>query len=152
LCAVNVTRATNMMVTGNGALPGANPLAPRRRRTTRLSASALCSSGGRSPGVVPDEVWPPRTFAVLPRGAVLLSLQTGDKGPGRSAPAGQGSPAHQPVLVGPSGSQWQFRQAAGEKLALGGRRIEGERGPVGVAGLGGAPEPAQQVGAAGVHE
>ena len=39
-------------------------------------------------------------------------------------------------------------QAADQELTFGGRRIEGERGPVGAGGLGVAAQPAQQVGPA----
>src|SRR5579859_968618 len=50
------------------------------------------------------------------------------------------------------GSWAGFGEAAGEELAFGRGRAEGERGPVGVAGLGGTAELAQQVGPARVHE
>src|SRR6516164_1286519 len=46
----------------------------------------------------------------------------------------------------------EFGEPSGEELPLGGRRVEGERGPVGVACLGGASQPAQQVRAAGMQQ
>ena len=56
------------------------------------------------------------------------------------------------AMASPFALAVDFGEPPGEELPLGGRRIEGERGPVGVARLGGASQPAQQVGAAGVQQ
>src|SRR6266550_2717146 len=56
------------------------------------------------------------------------------------------------AMASPFALAVDFGEPPGEELPLGGRRVEGERGPVGVARLGGASQPAQQVGAAGVQQ